>query len=457
LPGITTINAAVQAAWTRLYAGRVARLVSFEAVETEPSSLGRMLTPSFRPGEDDNPVATAGLSDGLKSLFSFSLPAGLHGLQAALREDAAAAGFSEEVADRLPALTMFAVEEPENHLSPHYLGRVVQDLTRLGASPHTQALLSSHSPSILARVPPEAVRYFLGHEHAGHTDIKAIPLPDENEKDAYKFVREGVRGHPELYFSRLVILGEGPSEEIVLRRLFEVSGLPLDIEFITVAPLGGRHIDHFWRLLVSLDIPFMTLLDLDLGKEGGGWPRIQNVRDKLVKFHGQMSPRIQVKEGLFLSDDKFDGLYAQSPYDASKLGKYLKFLETRHHVFFSSPMDIDLSMLEAFPEAYKMGGGPRMPPAGSEAYDSALRKRVGQILDSDALDVNLLLTSDRLALIPWYKYLFVDGSKPSAHMSAMAQISDEELRTRCPAVLGRLIEAAKAVLTSPNEYAKDAN
>ncbi|WP_312841738.1 ATP-dependent endonuclease [Sinorhizobium psoraleae] len=68
-------------------------------------------------------------------------------------------------------------------------------------------------------------------------------------------MREAVRTYPELYFARFVVLGEGASEEVVLPRLAEAMGLDIDRSFVAVVPLGGRHVNHLWRLLTDLDIP----------------------------------------------------------------------------------------------------------------------------------------------------------------------------------------------------------
>ena len=79
-------------------------------------------------------------------------------------------------------------------------------------------------------------------------------------------MREAVEAFPELYFARLVILGEGDSEQVVLPRMLEAAGVLLDLRCVSVVPLGGRHVNHFWRLLSSLDIPYLTLLDLDTAR-----------------------------------------------------------------------------------------------------------------------------------------------------------------------------------------------
>ena len=135
---------------------------------------------------------------------------------------------------------------------------------------------------MLRRVEPESIRY-LRLTESRQTLVTQIEMPPV-ENEAHKFVREAVQAFPELYFSRLVVLGEGDSEEIVLPRLLKAKGAPVDECAISVVPLGGRHVNHFWRLLTALDIPFITLLDLDLARYQGGWGRVKYVNDQLKKF-----------------------------------------------------------------------------------------------------------------------------------------------------------------------------
>ena len=87
--------------------------------------------------------------------------------------------------------------------------------------------------------------------------------------DAHQFVREGLSSNPEIYFARIVVLGEGASEDIVLPKVFEAGGLPMDENGIILAQLGGRHVNYLWKLLSDLTIPYVTLLDLDLGAPPG--------------------------------------------------------------------------------------------------------------------------------------------------------------------------------------------
>jgi putative ATP-dependent endonuclease of OLD family len=49
-------------------------------------------------------------------------------------------------------LTVLAIEEPENSLSPFFLSRIIAQSREIGALPSAQVVLSSHSPAILSRI-----------------------------------------------------------------------------------------------------------------------------------------------------------------------------------------------------------------------------------------------------------------------------------------------------------------
>src|ERR1700761_3627730 len=91
--------------------------------------------------------------------------------------------------------TLIALEEPENSLSPHYLGRIIKCLNSTVDSEDAQALVSTHSPSVLKRVAPRKIRY-LRLDAERKTKIATIILPPD-EDEAHKFVREAVEAFPE--------------------------------------------------------------------------------------------------------------------------------------------------------------------------------------------------------------------------------------------------------------------
>jgi hypothetical protein len=101
----------------------------------------------------------------------------------------------------------------------------------------------------------------------------------------------------------LVLLGEGDSEQVVLPRALAAHGVGVDLSSISIAPLGGRHVHHFWRLLSGLGIPYLTLLDLDTARHDGGWGRVRYVCRQLREHPGS-------RHGSLVTDELIAGLSA---------------------------------------------------------------------------------------------------------------------------------------------------
>src|SRR5947209_12856329 len=315
--------------WAALHKGAYYANPSISFERNEIDNLLRHLTVGFTPGLDEQIVDFSRLSDGQQSLLYVSL---VLSIQSIGRQVLANKLEAFDVDKLRPAVfTLVAMEEPENSLSPHYLGRVVKALTTFSEHHDAQAIIATHAPSLLKRVAPEHIRYLRLNKDR-ETVVTSIVMPAATD-EAYKFVREAVQAFPELYFSRLVILGEGDSEEIVLPRLLQAKGTAQDDASISVAPLGGRHVNHFWRLLHGLGIPQVTLLDLDLGRHQGGWGRLRYAIQELLKF-----PTIEsnLSKDHLTSLPKWNG---DQMLLTSKDGQaWLEFLESAG-VFFPSPLD----------------------------------------------------------------------------------------------------------------------
>lgn len=458
LAGLGTMNTQIQKSWGNLYEGRVAANVSFQSEQADAATLLGMLVPTFAPNEQGQSIQATELSDGLRSLFALSLPLGFYRVEEQLKVEAAKAGFRANITDELPLLTIFAIEEPENHLSPHYLGKVVTELNKISTDLNAQVMLSSHSPSIMRRVDPDDVRYYLGGETRASTEILPLNLPPDERDESFKYVREAIRGYPEIYFSRMVVLGEGASEEIILRKAFEASGTPVDSLFVSVVPLGGRHVNHFWRLLNGLKIPYVTLLDLDREKEGAGWGRLRYVRDQLVALHGTTSPTLQ-----YSGDDgnnynlanASDEMLGGDEQNTAKMDPWIQLFQRQFNVFFAKPLDIDFSMLKCFTDVYQSqapaNGGPRLP-SDEPALTEARIKRMHQVLASDVTTAPVILggsydNTTEVPLFTWYKYLFLDGSKPVSHMRAMVALDGSNWVETMPTELKDLIKHVKERVT----------
>jgi len=419
-PSINAFSTSLKTAWSALHKGSFFADPKLTFVASEIESLLRHMSVSFTPGHDEQLVDFSRLSDGQKSMLYLSLVLSSQAIGRAVLAEKDKS--FDAVKLRPPVFTVVAVEEPENSLSPHYLGRIVSALNSVTGDGDAQALIATHAPSMLRRVAPERIRYLrLTQERTSR--VTHIQLPESTD-EAHKFVREAVQAFPEIYFSRLVVLGEGDSEEIVLPRLLQVKGAPVDESAVTIAPLGGRHVNHFWRLLSALQIPYLTLLDLDVARYAAGWGRIKYVNDQL---------------GLYRPKKKLPDDYKIPKWDSEKYkvrdddySCYIEALEKRS-VYFSSPLDLDFAMLLAFPEAYGV--------EEEEPDESTIKAVLGKS-HHDAGQYS----EDELNLFSTYHQRFKLGSKPAAHIEALAQLTDTELLEDMPASLSRLADAVIAKL-----------
>ena len=412
-PSINAFSTSLKSAWSVLHKGSFFTDPKLTFVASEIESLLRHMSVSFTPGHDEQLVDFSRLSDGQKSMLYLSLVLSSQAIgRAVLAEDD-----DSFDADKLrpPVFTVVAVEEPENSLSPHYLGRIVNALNAMTGDGDAQALIATHAPSMLRRVAPERIRYLrLTQERT--TRVTHILLPDAAD-EAHKFVREAVQAYPEVYFSRLVVLGEGDSEEIVLPRLLQAKGAPVDESAVTIAALGGRHVNHFWRLLSTLKIPYLTLLDLDVARYQAGWGRIKYVNDQFGKYR---------------PEQKLPENHSIPKWDSTKnlvrdYENYLELLEERD-VYFSYPMDLDFAMLLAYPDAYGV--------TEEDPEDDTIKAVLGKS-HHDASQYS----EDEQQLFNTYHQRFKLGSKPAAHIDALAQLTDKELLADMPESLSRLADA----------------
>ncbi|KAE9642606.1 MULTISPECIES: ATP-dependent nuclease [Pseudomonas] len=420
---VSAFSESLNLMWKRLHRGTFFTDPKLTFVTSEIESLLRHMSVSFSPGHDENLVDFSRLSDGQKSMLYLSLVLSSHAIGRAVLTGKDVSFDADKL--KPPSFTLIAVEEPENSLSPHYLGRIVNALNSSIGGADSQAIIATHAPSMLRRVDPENIRYLrLAANRA--TKVTCIALPDK-EDEAHKFVREAVQAFPEVYFSRLVVLGEGDSEEIVLPRILQAKGAPVDESAVTIAPLGGRHVNHFWRLLSALETPYVTLLDLDVARHQGGWGRVTNVNNQLAKFAPEKKlPAWNIA--------KWNDDLPVRTHHWFEEGKVSVFVELeKRGVFFSEPMDLDFSMLLAYPNAYDVS----LSDPDESTVKAVLGKSHHKSDQYNAAEQQLFGT---------YHSKFKLGSKPAAHISALAKLTDEDLLKALPPSLDRLANAIIAAL-----------
>ena len=208
-------------------------------------------------------------------------------------------------------------------------------------------------------------------------------------------------------------------------------GVPLDPSFVPVVPLGGRFVDHFWRLLNDLGIPHATLLDLDLGRQHGGPKIIQDCFQNLEKIH---NPFWEDASSQYhdITPDNARALTNEDFLSRPPLNKWLKAFQ-ENGIFFSHPIDLDFAMLRAFPTAYHILKPNERGPQGGVSIQNKKQTTLKTEGDMDLYDE----TYD--VVFQWYPYLFLNRSKPETHLAAFSRIPEDTIVRDAPAELTALI------------------
>ena len=429
---VETVSMAISTRWQELHRLTSEQNPIFEPISRDVTVLVTNAEMLFEPSSTGRARPARELSDGQQSLLHIALTAATLDLEGAI-----AAGDHDDKFDTtttaLPFLTLVGLEEPENNLAPFFLSRVVQQLVAVTRSGRAQAIISSHSASVMSRIAPEQVRHFRLDEVTKTTRVREIVLPDDST-EAGKYIREAVRAHPELYFARFVVLGEGDSEELVLPKLAAARGLHIDQSFVAIVPLGGRHTNHFWRLLNQLDIPYATLLDLDWGRAGGGEGRVRDACVRLLAIGIDPFDKSEVVKDFKSTDDIND-------LTVDQIKIWLDHLE-KWDIYFSTPLDLDMLLLKKFKSAYTdhLESGQKGPSSKGDPRDAVLGD------PGVRPDIPGWTSDEHGDDLRWYRYLFLTHSKPSTHLRALSHVDPVDLAD-VPARLGRMLDRIEAAVT----------
>lgn len=462
--GVSILKDAIHTKWEQYHPDNRYSDAQLRFNSTNIDSAIRKAEVLFSPTVTEREYSIDEMGDGLRSLFYISMVDSMLDVEKKIK-DQIDNGQELSFNRTPPILTIVAVEEPENHIAPHILGKLIRKLRDISEKCNAQTILTSHSPAIVKRISPDKLRYFRLIQDTLSTEIRSITLPNKEKfSDQYKYVKEAVKAYPELYFAKLVILGEGDSEEILLPKFLEACGNEIDCSGISIVPLGGRHVNHFWRLLNDLNIPHITLLDLDRERDGGGWGRIKYVLKQLIAYGYDKGKLLKVKDGIMTAED-LDGMHKWDVRDVENMSAWMNYLES-YNVFFSSPLDIDFLMLENYGAEYKAilseNEGPRIIKKGQDNKTLMIQniesKKITLIEYRDRIECDVKNTlkecggegitysEEQKRLMIWYNYFFLNRGKPSTHILALSQIDASILIKNMPSVIEKLIDRAKTFI-----------
>ncbi len=201
-----------------------------------------------------------------------------------------------ESKEELLEVSIFCVEEPEAHLHPHQQRRLANYLS---ATLQAQVIITTHSPQIACEFPPASIirLYNTG------TDTLAAST-GSSPYITQAFIQFGYRLNiipAEAFFSDVVLLVEGKSEELFYKALANKIGIDLDRLNISVLIVEGVGFEPYVELLCALNIAFTMRTDNDVFKIP---------KKKSYRLAG-IQRAINICETYLKPDDKFNKLLKQ--------------------------------------------------------------------------------------------------------------------------------------------------
>ena len=462
---LTQINLEIQKSWELYHEDNRFSQAELTINSSEMAAALRQIALKFSPTTTEEAFTVSDLGDGLRSIFYFSLVDSILDIELEITKDREENPDNPRFKLLPPILTILAIEEPENHIAPHHIGKLVKRFKQLSNNDNSQVILTSHSPAIVKRIEPEDLRYLRieNNDRVLQTIVSGIQLPQAID-ESYKYIKGAIQAYPELYFSKLVVLGEGDSEELLLPKFFDLLGREIDSSQISVVPLGGRHVNYFWKLLNALRIPHITLLDFDNERYGGGWGRIKYISQHLYELNTEFREWFNTQE----YDFNEIGARECESMEAQRLINWFNKLE-EFNVYFSSPLDIDFLMLQHYKDHYlDTLSSIEGPVVSYSDLDGSIKKVKLIDLDySDGLQIEGFnkrkeearratlkdrsgsgesFTEEEKELMIWYQYFFLGRGKPTTHMQFLSTITDDELESKIPPVFEKMVKRAKELL-----------
>lgn len=152
---------------------------------------------------------------------------------------------------------IIAIEEPESHLHPNAQKKLYSQINNIIG----QKFVATHSSYIAGSAKLKEIRSI--SKFTSNHSLGKLTESDFDKEDIRKIYRQVINTRGELFFSKLVILFEGETEEqalpISIERHFGKSPIELGVDFIGVG--GSGNYLPFIRFFEAFNIPYLIFSD----------------------------------------------------------------------------------------------------------------------------------------------------------------------------------------------------
>lgn len=266
-------------------------------------------------------------------------------------------------------------EEPEAHLHPHAQLAVMRIVDRVPG----QRIVTTHSPQIAGAANLGQIRLFRRSEFS----VEVGRSDNLGEEEQIKTRRLLERSYGQVFFARLIIIGDGTTEHAALpvfaRVHWGAEPESVGVTFVDPGSLGAAN--FLIRALEDLGIPWLTLVDGDAGGNGA----LRAISNQLDRTVDRDSPEVvMLPTGADLERYFVDGGFQagikrgiEDLYGSEALAKFSK---RREHVSLSED-----EILERFLDRNKGTYGAAVAEAiaatPNENGDPTIPERIAELLN----------------------------------------------------------------------------
>lgn len=250
---------------------------------------------------------------------------------------------NELTQDSLSEVTIFCIEEPEAHLHPHQQRKLAD---YLNSSLKGQVMLTSHSPQIASEFSPNSIIRLL-HNNG---DTKAASKGCSEIIDS-TFKDFGYRLSiipAEAFFADVVLLIEGPSEELFYKSLAKQLGIDLDRFNISIMMVDGVGFATYIKILQSLEIEWVLRTDNDIfkipKKDTYRFAGIQRCID-FYKSYFELDPHTE--EILKVNESNLKGFLTKLPEQINLTSANLIINELEKFNMYLSEVDLETDIYKS--------------------------------------------------------------------------------------------------------------
>ena len=245
--------------------------------------------------------------------------------------------------ESIKEVTIFCIEEPEAHLHPHQQRKLADYLNQ---SIQGQVLLTSHSPQIASEFSPNSIVRLLNDKcETRAASSGCSKIIDEAFKDfGYRLSIIPA----EAFFSDVILLIEGPSEELFYKTLAKQLEIDLDRLNISILMVDGVGFSTFIKILNSLEIAWILRTDFDISKI----PNKDEYRfagiQRCVGFYRNFFEKNDKTEKVLIENEKhLKGFLSKIPEEINIESAKLVRTELEHYGMYLSDIDLENDILNS--------------------------------------------------------------------------------------------------------------